>query len=140
MRRPRYCLASWYFLQYQQRYSLTLVRHSRKRITHLTHASPSLTLPTSPTSPTLSLHPHHPRWHATHASTPPMLALHPSKQAIHATHTSTPPTLPTLMRIAHHFSNPDNIYLRKATSKVFFSTKIFFHCCDLSSFLTGCTN
>ena len=115
----------------------TQAHHSpypRKPITYLTHAG------TPPTSPTLSIHPHHPRWHATHASTPLMLALHPSKRAIYATHTSTPPTLPTLIRIAHHFSNPDNIYLRKATSKVFFSTKIFFDCCDLSSFLTGCTN
>ena len=102
--------------------------YPRKPISHLTHTG------TPPTSPTLSLHPHHPRWHATHTSTPPMLALHPSKDAIHATHTSAPPTLPTLIRIVHHFSNPT------ATSKVFFSTKIFFDCCDLSSFLTAFTN
>ena len=64
MRHPRNCLEPFYFLKYQQRYSLQ----------YATHAS---------TLSTLVLHP---RKHATHASTPPMQARHPSK---HATHTST---------------------------------------------------
>ena len=55
--------------------------------------------------PKLALHPCHPRYHATQASTLSTLhttARYPHK---HATHAIRPAKLPTLARIVRHFSN-----------------------------------